>query len=189
MATNAAQIESEFAHIAELATWCPKCGGAGRLTWTSLDNGRCFTCGGSGRVKPCVRRAAIKAMDEAKALAALRTAYRGTRSGDYDESNDATSTVAMVGLLEGLSAESITKSLNAFAALGKRGSHTAGYAAWCACTMPRWYNFTAAQQRALLPFLAHWGRTEADRVPHRASRSGQYVPCPAGTWHFTGEAP
>jgi len=27
---------------------CAKCGGSGRLPWTSVDNGRCFRCAGSG---------------------------------------------------------------------------------------------------------------------------------------------
>lgn len=33
------------------AAKCPKCDGAGRLeAFLAIDNGKCFTCGGSGRV-------------------------------------------------------------------------------------------------------------------------------------------
>lgn len=28
---------------------CPKCGGTGTITWSNLDAGRCWLCGGSGR--------------------------------------------------------------------------------------------------------------------------------------------
>lgn len=28
---------------------CPKCGGAGMLSWTGVDNGRCWQCGGTGK--------------------------------------------------------------------------------------------------------------------------------------------
>ena len=34
---------------------CPKCGGRGVLTWTSVDNGVCYQCEGTGKVVATIR--------------------------------------------------------------------------------------------------------------------------------------
>lgn len=34
---------------------CPKCNGRGVLTWTSVDNGICYQCEGSGKVSATIR--------------------------------------------------------------------------------------------------------------------------------------
>lgn len=38
---------------------CSKCDGRGKLTWTSVDNGRCFRCAGAGTIE--VNHAAVEA--------------------------------------------------------------------------------------------------------------------------------
>lgn len=39
----------------EAVCMCPKCGGKGVLTWTSVDNGICYQCEGTGKVVATIR--------------------------------------------------------------------------------------------------------------------------------------
>lgn len=51
---------------------CPKCGGRGFIPeYSYYANGRCFHCGGSGRVVKAVKNRDVKARDMAAALPGL----------------------------------------------------------------------------------------------------------------------
>jgi endogenous inhibitor of DNA gyrase (YacG/DUF329 family) len=49
---------------------CPKCSGKGRLNWTNIESGRCFTCGGCGTVNVDAPAAAAS---RAKAIVVVKS--------------------------------------------------------------------------------------------------------------------
>jgi hypothetical protein len=59
---------------------CLKCNGTGRLAhFAHVDNGRCFTCGGSGVAQPGAPRAARTPV-QSDLLNDIRNTYRAARS-------------------------------------------------------------------------------------------------------------
>jgi len=57
------------AAVETVSVECPKCSGKGRLQWAGhVDNGRCFTCAGSGRIQ--VDAALQRRTEQQKALGA-----------------------------------------------------------------------------------------------------------------------